>query len=421
MGDSADGIFRKAALDRLSSPEQLDQLAGLTSPAGWVALLALAVLVAAGLVWSVVGTIPSWVSGRGILVSEGGHLFDARAPADGSLVTLVATGTKVRKGDLLATLDDTRLRQELQHAQDVAREKQNDRDKIAARFQSEIALKQQNIDARKANVSNLVSEAQQRSGFYDKLQHDQQSYLTQGYLTPQSVQETRQNKELADQQVREGRSDLLKLDAETLDLKSHRDEELLRAEEAISEVRRRVDELNTQMAQGTRVLSPLDGVVTEVKASPGALVSAGKALLSIEASGKELELLLYIPPEYGKKVAPGMEVRIEPATVRKEEYGTLKGRVLSVSDFPMTAEGMLSALQNQQLVNSFTEGGPPYEVLVALIPVAGTASGYQWSSGAGPPLQLSSGTTATAEITVRQQAPIGFLLPATRSLSGVAR
>jgi HlyD family secretion protein len=421
MAQSADGIFRKAALDRLSSPEQLDQVAGLTSPAGWIALAALGALVLAGLVWSVVGVVPSWVSGRGILVSQGGHLFDAKAPSDGSLVTLAAIGAKVHKGDLLATLDDTRLRQELQHAQDVEREKQNDRDKIEARYHDEIDLKQQNIEARKANVSSLVAEAQQRSAFYDKLLNDQQSYLSQGYLTPQSVQETRQSKGLADQQQREGRSELLQLDAEALDLKSHRDEELLRAEEAISEAHRRIDELNTQMAQGTKVLSPLDGVVTEVKASPGSLVAAGKALLSIEASGEGLELLLYIPPEYGKKVTPGMDVRIEPATVRKEEYGTLKGRVLSVSDFPMTAEGMLSALENQQLVNSFMEGGPPYEVRVILIADAGTSSGYQWSSGSGPPLRLSSGTTATAEITVRQQAPISFLFPASRSLSGAAQ
>jgi len=33
-------IFRQAALDRLSSPEQLDRLMQVTLPTGWIALVA---------------------------------------------------------------------------------------------------------------------------------------------------------------------------------------------------------------------------------------------------------------------------------------------------------------------------------------------------------------------------------------------
>ncbi|MGA1194869.1 MAG: hypothetical protein ACO36I_00070 [Candidatus Latescibacterota bacterium] len=41
-------IFRQAALDRLSSPDQLDQLMRVTTPKGWIALMALcSVLLAA--------------------------------------------------------------------------------------------------------------------------------------------------------------------------------------------------------------------------------------------------------------------------------------------------------------------------------------------------------------------------------------
>jgi HlyD family secretion protein len=414
-------MFRKAALERLSSPEQLDQLAGLTAPTGWIAAAALGILVLAGLVWSVFGSIPTWVGGQGILVGQGGHLFDARAPADGNLVRLAPIGSVVHKGDVLATLDDTRLRRDLAHAQEVVRERQQDRDKTAARYQHEIALKQENIAARKANVDKLIETARQNAAFYGTLLQSEQAYLSQGYVTPLTVQETRQKLDQAGEQQREGHSEQLRLDAEALDLASHRDEELLRAEEAINQAQRHVDELNTGIEQGTRVLSPLDGRITEVKASPGAQVSAGQALLSIEAAGEGLELLLYVPPEYGKKVQPGMEVRVEPATVRREEYGTLVGEVRSVSDFPMTAEGMLSVLENQQLVNSFMAQGPPYEVRVALETAPGTASGYRWSSGGGPPLRLSSGTIATAEVTVRRQAPISFLLPAARAARGTAR
>ena len=37
-------IFRKSALDRMASPEQLDALMRITSPRGWIALLTIGFL-----------------------------------------------------------------------------------------------------------------------------------------------------------------------------------------------------------------------------------------------------------------------------------------------------------------------------------------------------------------------------------------
>src|SRR5262249_6294354 len=45
--------FRKTALDRLSSSEQLDRLLQVTSPRGWIALVGLGLLLAASLLWGI--------------------------------------------------------------------------------------------------------------------------------------------------------------------------------------------------------------------------------------------------------------------------------------------------------------------------------------------------------------------------------
>lgn len=65
-------IFRKASLEHLSSPEQLDQLVQVTNPLGWVALLAMLFLVGAAISWGFLGAIPTKVAGAGILISPGG-------------------------------------------------------------------------------------------------------------------------------------------------------------------------------------------------------------------------------------------------------------------------------------------------------------------------------------------------------------
>ena len=61
-------IFRKEALERLSSPEQLDQLMQIVTPRSWLPLAVLGGLMSFGVVWSFVGKIPVTTTGRGVIV-----------------------------------------------------------------------------------------------------------------------------------------------------------------------------------------------------------------------------------------------------------------------------------------------------------------------------------------------------------------
>jgi hypothetical protein len=62
-------IFRQEALERLSSPERLDELMHVTSPRSWIALAALGGLIVAALIWSIFTTLSTTVSGSGVVES----------------------------------------------------------------------------------------------------------------------------------------------------------------------------------------------------------------------------------------------------------------------------------------------------------------------------------------------------------------
>ena len=68
----------------------------------------------------------------------------------------------------------------------------------------------------------------------------------------------------------------------------------------------------------------------------------------------------------------------------------------------MTPEGMAAVLHNEALVRRFSGEGAPYAVLVQLERDRAAVSGYRWSSGTGPPIRLTTGTLARAEITTRE-------------------
>src|SRR5215831_9957129 len=105
-------IFRDKALEQLASPEQLDHLMRVVHPRGWLALATFAALVLTALVWSVLGRLPSTVTGRGVLIHPH-QVVDVQAPAAGRLLTLaLQVGDTVKEGDVLGLIEQAGLRQQ---------------------------------------------------------------------------------------------------------------------------------------------------------------------------------------------------------------------------------------------------------------------------------------------------------------------
>ena len=65
-----ESLFRKKSLERISSPESLNDYLHVTSPSVWLILAAVVLLLAGMLVWSSVASIDSFATGTG-RVTEG--------------------------------------------------------------------------------------------------------------------------------------------------------------------------------------------------------------------------------------------------------------------------------------------------------------------------------------------------------------
>ena len=111
--DKKTSLFQQKALERLRSPEELDKLFAVTTPVGWMALVTVLILVAAGLIWSVYGVMAVKVSGYGLIVDSAG-VVNLSHPAGGKVVGLrVKVGDTVRKGQVIAQVDQYSTEQEI--------------------------------------------------------------------------------------------------------------------------------------------------------------------------------------------------------------------------------------------------------------------------------------------------------------------
>ena len=112
-------IFRQVALERLSSPEQLDQLIPITSSRGWLALAGLIAIIIAALVWSFVARLPTQVAGQGLLLrggpAEAGapvlRREDAGQPLEAVIYLPIAVGKTVQPG-MVALISPTHSNRE---------------------------------------------------------------------------------------------------------------------------------------------------------------------------------------------------------------------------------------------------------------------------------------------------------------------
>ena len=413
-------IFRQAALDRLSSPEQLDRLAIITDPLGWLALATTAVLISGIVAWGVLGTIPDQVAAKGILVSAGGRVLDAMSPSDGTISKMfVDQNALVAKGQKIAIIDQMALRQKRQSAVETLGERQNEKAQIVGNFEREIKLKQKNFVEQAAAQRQIIKAAEQRAGYLKLTLATREKLAAEGIIPRDKVEELRADYNKVLQDVSAARNRILELESDTLALKSDHAKELTRIDQRIADANRDIREIDSKLRFNGFVLAPASGRVTELKAFEGVFIQTGAPVVSIATAGSNLQAVVYIQTQDGKRVHPGMTVRIAPSNVKKEEYGTIVGKVREVSEFPASRQGMLAVLQNERLVAAYSEQGAPYEARVDLVPDGATASGFKWTSGAGPNAAISTGTTIEAEVTVKEDPPVNLIIPFVRKYTGI--
>ena len=121
----------------------------------------------------------------------------------------------------------------------------------------------------------------------------------------------------------------------------------------------------------------------------------------------------------GKKIKPGMKVKITPNTVKRERFGGIVGTVTEVSTFPITKEAASNMVGNPEIVEQLAQKGGLIEVKSILEANEANFSGYEWSSSSGPKLTMTPGTTTMVRTTVEERRPITFILPILRELSGI--
>jgi HlyD family secretion protein len=388
---------------------------------GWLAACGIGVLTAAVIAWGFLGSIPTEVSARGILVTQGGRVVSALSPTSGVVTSLtVKPGDVVQRGQAVATIHQPEAELHLANAHQVEAERTVTLDTRGAALQRETQALETNAAQRKRAQEQIIEQANERIGRLRRQLEIREQMHPRNLALEERVEQSRADLARAQQDVSDARDRMVEIDTELLHSRLEAERELAGLRAGLADAKRSAAEAGAALTATRDVVAPATGKVTELAVSEGQMVTANGTVLNVETEGRRLQAVVYVPTEHGKQVSVGMAARIALSTVKMREWGALNGRVASISNFPATLQGMAAVLGNPQLVQSFGAGSAPYEARIDL-QQADTPSGYAWSSGTGPTLDLSSGTTLSAAIEVREEPPINLVLPSVRRAAGLTR
>jgi biotin carboxyl carrier protein len=303
---SRNELYQKKALAKLNAPERQDLLFAVVPSVGWVALAAVVIAIFSALIWSVFGIMADKVSGYGIIVDSSGTA-NITPTSSGRVIELnFKTGDTVRKGDVVAVIEQSELEQNL-------------------------------------------------------------------YLQTEQAHDSQSNEDMASRAAQ-------------------------------------ISSTKEQLHKSSTVVSPYDGTVIGSRLRVGDVVQGGTPLYDLRLNKEREDMLavVYVPVLEGSRIKNNSIIQVSPGAVESSEYGSLLGRVISVSDYPVTSERMVYWTGNKELASWILQknSGAAIEVLVELIKDSDTKSGYLWTSVLGPDEKIQSGMVCTANAVVKRQAPV---------------
>lgn len=407
------------------------------SPKSWLVLSTLVGLAVAVLLWSILGRLPTTVNGRGVLIRPR-QVVDFQVPSDGQIAALaVKVGDEVKHGDILGTLEQTEIRQQLE-AERGKRQALLSQDDTKTAIQAQqtalqleqsalqrrtIALQRQDIQKRLRDAQSKIPLLSERVQSHKRL--EQLALLPRN--SPERLQAEQNYLENQDAiaefttQLKKLEGDLKQLDTQAKMITFQNLEASTSRKNQLRDLQNNIDALELQLKNNSQIVSQHDGRILEIAVNVGRLVQVGQRLGSIEVEDASSVLtgIAYFPIREGKKIEPGMPIQISPDTVERQRFGSMLGQVVSVSAFPVTREGIATLVGNPEVVRELSEQGPLIEVAAALDVDPQTFSRYKWSSSAGPQLKMTTGTTTTNRVSIEYRAPITYLMPVLREISGI--
>jgi HlyD family secretion protein len=409
---SENPLFRKAALDKLASPERLDVLMQVTSPMGWLALTTVGGILVGVIIWSILGSIPERIDGQGVLL-RGGANSEIRSSGSGSIVSLdLKLNQVVTVGQVVGTTAMAGTNEEVAVAQTRLTEARNRRNSVGLDSRLGVAQAQSQIANLRADLLRQQADLETADANVKRLQ----KLFDEGGIPSSRLEQAKGARSSISASITGLKGQIGAQEANIRQLQGGAgsvDSEIAMAEAELKRV-------TAKVGAQEQLVSTVAGRVIEVRKRVGDTIAPNDVVATLEATNAQVQVVAFVGAEVGKRIQVGMHTEVSPTDVKREEYGFMLADVGQRNDFAATSEYVMSQLRNEAIAKKLVGQGPVFEVRAILKEAPDTPSGFAWSTSKGPPFKISGGTLVSIAIVVDRKPPITLVMPFLRKTFGVA-
>ncbi len=344
----------------------------------------------------------------------------------------VQEGEMVQKGQVLLVLENELDTQSVTHLQTVLMSQQSELsqsevmlEKMKSQLETRSLISQSDLKSHQATIEQNEKTAETQAALIQQLESDATAQrerverlrplVDQGALPrdrifdmEQALRERSRTVTESTGRLKQAQGDRARLIAELDRKQSEATQSQLTTQQEIEQLRLKRTELigkmrETQsqiaMAQIKKdqryIYAPASGKITTLNLKhSGQVVQSGQAIAEISPQGKPLILSTLLPSQDAGFVKPGMTTQIKFDAFSYQQFGSIPGKVLSVSPDSQTLE----------------KGGQVYRVDIAIDRPQILAQGQR--------IELKTGQTGTAEIITRRRRILDLFLDPIRQLKG---
>ena len=387
---------------------------------GWICLLGSLSLIMFALIWACISVVHVSVKGEGVLVPADLHAITLAAAKAGRLGSVVPLGVQVAAGQTVAvieSIDAISARAEAQRRLDGL---ESERKSTMAMFDRQMAAERHENVHNKQRLVDSIAASRREISRVEALVTQHEVLYRQGLIALNAVEALRSRLFDLRASLSAAQNELAAIDRNVDRVDVERVTALHSIDESIGILKSNLAELATTIQAAAHITSPFAGQVVARYANEGSLVEANSRLMTIHAGGKDIEAILFVPVEDGKKVKLNMAVQLTPSVTTVETGGSLRGMVTWVSPTSRAEAEIGEMIGQQDMAHRLVRKGPPIEVHVRLLRDSHSANGYAWTSARGGDITLSPGTVLNGSILIRKEHPITYILPAFRRWMGVS-
>ncbi|KZR65035.1 HlyD family secretion protein [Prochlorococcus sp. MIT 1306] len=368
------------------------------------------------LAWAILYRIKPTSSGVGLTVKRG-IVNRVYTPIEGRVQSvLVDLGQEVRKGQVIALIDNTREKIDFNNKEQIANVSG---DLTPSQILSQSLSTKKQIKAINDSMTTLINQISVNNDLLNRMQ----TLLNTGDIS--DAEYLQQLKAVDDLKIQ-----LLSLRGKKSSLQSS----LYRL--TISARSDQINDIqNSQLANynlelSKKIVATIDGIVTLIDVTEGDFLKEGDTVAQISYKTGAVKGVFVMSGDMAKRVKPGDQCLVSPAESPPERYGYIKGTADSIGILPTNPDEYRRRIgldyTTKQLFQELTNNGKgeslfkafPYIVIVNINMKDGKPS---WTTGKNPPWGFMPGAAAQVQCVYNQWSPIQYIIPFLRREAGYVR